>query len=75
VQRDKLVVRFKSDHTDDAPDRADDHSSLTIAWHKPPSKDRAGSCSRTMHLEATSARNSSSAGRAWSAPSREAAGG
>jgi site-specific DNA recombinase len=38
VHRDKLVVRFKSDHTDDAPDRADDHSSLTIAWHKPPSK-------------------------------------
>jgi site-specific DNA recombinase len=37
VHRDKLVVRFKSDHEDDAPDRSDDPS-LTIAWHKPPSK-------------------------------------
>jgi hypothetical protein len=37
VHRDKLVVRFKSDHTDEAPDRWDDPS-LTIAWHKPPSK-------------------------------------
>jgi hypothetical protein len=37
VHRDKLVVRFKSDHTDDAPDRPDDPS-LTITWHKPPSK-------------------------------------
>jgi site-specific DNA recombinase len=37
VHRDKLVVRFKSDHTDEAPDRSDDPS-LTIAWHKPPSK-------------------------------------
>jgi site-specific DNA recombinase len=37
VHRDKLVVRFKSDHTDEAADRADDPS-LTIAWHKPPSK-------------------------------------
>ena len=38
VHRDKLVVRLKSDHTDEDPDRADDQSSLTIAWHKPPSK-------------------------------------
>jgi site-specific DNA recombinase len=37
VHKDKLVVRFKSDHTDDEPDRSDDPS-LTIAWHKPPSK-------------------------------------
>jgi len=37
VHRDKLVVRFKSNHTDEAPDRSDDPS-LTIAWHKPPSK-------------------------------------
>jgi site-specific DNA recombinase len=37
VHRDKLVVRFKSDHTDEAPDRSDDPS-LTIAWHKSPSK-------------------------------------
>jgi DNA invertase Pin-like site-specific DNA recombinase len=38
VHRDKLVVQFKSDYTDGAPDRPDDQSSLTIAWHKPPSK-------------------------------------
>ena len=38
-------------------------------------KDPAGSCSRIMHLEATSGRSSSSAARAWSAPSPEAAGG
>jgi site-specific DNA recombinase len=37
VHTDKLVVRFKSDHTDEAPDRADDPS-LTIAWQKPPTK-------------------------------------
>jgi site-specific DNA recombinase len=38
VHRDKLVVRFKSDHADEEPDRADDQSSLTIGWRKPPSK-------------------------------------
>jgi DNA invertase Pin-like site-specific DNA recombinase len=38
VHRDKLVVRLKSDHTDEEPDRTDDESSLTIAWRKPPSK-------------------------------------
>jgi DNA invertase Pin-like site-specific DNA recombinase len=37
VQRDKLIVRFKSDPSDEAPDSSDDPS-LTIAWHKPPSK-------------------------------------
>jgi len=37
VHRDKLVVRFKSDHADEAPDRSDDPS-FTVAWHKPPSK-------------------------------------
>jgi len=37
VHRDNLVVRFKSDHTDEAPDRSDDPS-LTIPWRKPPSK-------------------------------------
>jgi site-specific DNA recombinase len=37
VHRDKLVVRLKSDHTDEAPDRSDDPS-LTIPWRKPPSK-------------------------------------
>jgi site-specific DNA recombinase len=37
VHRDRLVIRLKSDHADDAPDRPDDLT-LTIAWHKPPSK-------------------------------------
>jgi site-specific DNA recombinase len=37
VNRDKLVVRFKSDHTEEAPDRPDDPS-LTITWQKPPTK-------------------------------------
>jgi hypothetical protein len=37
VHRDNLVVRFKSDHTDEAPDRSDDPS-ITIPWRKPPSK-------------------------------------
>jgi site-specific DNA recombinase len=37
VHTDKLVVRFKSDQTDEAPDRADGPS-LTIPWQKPPSK-------------------------------------
>jgi site-specific DNA recombinase len=36
VHRDKLVVRFKSDHVDEAHDRPD--PSLAIAWHKPPFK-------------------------------------
>jgi site-specific DNA recombinase len=37
VHRDRLVVRFKSDHTDDASDLPDNQS-LTIRWQKPPSK-------------------------------------
>ena len=37
VQTDKLVVRLKSDDTDEEPDRSDD-TSLTIPWQKPPSK-------------------------------------
>jgi site-specific DNA recombinase len=37
VHSDKLVVRFESDHTDEAPDHSDDPS-LTIPWQKPPSK-------------------------------------
>ena len=37
VQTDKLVVRLKSDDTDEQPDRSDD-TSLTIPWQKPPSK-------------------------------------
>ena len=37
VNRDRLVVRFKSDQTDEASDYPDDQS-LTIPWQKPPSK-------------------------------------
>jgi hypothetical protein len=37
VHRDRLVVRFKSDQTDEASDRPDDQL-LTIPWRKPPSK-------------------------------------
>jgi site-specific DNA recombinase len=37
VHTDKLVVRLKSDHTDDEPDRSDEQS-LTIPWQKRPSK-------------------------------------
>src|SRR5260370_39621275 len=44
-----------------------------FAGRNRPSKDPARSCFRTMHLEATSVRNSSSAGRTWSAQSPEGA--
>jgi site-specific DNA recombinase len=37
VHRDKLVIRFMSDHADEETVGADDPS-LTIAWRKPPSK-------------------------------------
>jgi site-specific DNA recombinase len=37
VHKDRLVVRFKPDHADEASDRPDDQS-LTIPWQKPPSK-------------------------------------
>jgi site-specific DNA recombinase len=37
VHTDKLVVRLKSDHTDEEPDHSDDRL-LTIPWQKPPSK-------------------------------------
>jgi site-specific DNA recombinase len=37
VHADKLVVRLKSNDTDEEPDSADDRS-LTIPWQKPPSK-------------------------------------
>jgi hypothetical protein len=40
-----------------------------------PPRDPARSSSRTMHREVTSVRSSSSAGPAWSAPSREVVGG
>jgi hypothetical protein len=45
VHTDKLVVRLKSDYTDDKPDRSDDPS-LTISWQKPPSK-RSAACGRS----------------------------
>jgi site-specific DNA recombinase len=37
VHKDRLVVQFKSDHTDEASDRPDAQL-LTIPWQKPPSK-------------------------------------
>jgi site-specific DNA recombinase len=37
VHSDRLVVRFKSDQTDEASSRSDDQL-LTIPWQKPPSK-------------------------------------
>jgi len=37
VHTDKLIIRFKSDQTEEASARPDDPP-LTIAWHKPPSK-------------------------------------
>ncbi len=37
VHKDRLVVRFKSDQTDEASDRPDAQL-LTIPWQKPPSK-------------------------------------
>jgi site-specific DNA recombinase len=38
VHRDKLVVRFKPDQTDEELDRPGNAPLLTIPWHKPPSK-------------------------------------
>src|SRR6202140_2991888 len=37
VHRDKLVVRFRSEHNDE-PSDCPDNQSLTIPWQKPPSK-------------------------------------
>src|ERR1700687_5272975 len=37
VHRDRLIVRFKSDHSDETSDSRDDHS-LSIPWQKPPSR-------------------------------------
>jgi DNA invertase Pin-like site-specific DNA recombinase len=37
VHRNRLIVQFKSDHTDEASDCSDDRT-LTIPWQKPPSK-------------------------------------
>jgi site-specific DNA recombinase len=37
VHRDRLIIRLKSDNANEASDRPDDPS-LTIPWHKPPSK-------------------------------------
>jgi site-specific DNA recombinase len=37
VHTHKLVVRLKSDHTDEEPNQSDDRS-FTIPWQKPPSK-------------------------------------
>jgi hypothetical protein len=37
VQNDRLIIRLKSDHADEASD-APENQSLTIPWKKPPSK-------------------------------------
>jgi hypothetical protein len=37
VHTDRLVVQFKSDQTDEASDCSDEQT-ITIPWHKPPSK-------------------------------------
>src|SRR3982074_1625099 len=37
VHRDRLVIQFKSDHTDETSERLDDQL-LMITWQKPPSK-------------------------------------
>src|SRR5438876_725297 len=37
VHRNRLIVRFKSDHADEGSDSPDDQS-ITIPWQKPPSK-------------------------------------
>src|SRR5258707_10566057 len=37
VHKDRLIVRFKSDHADEASDFPDDRS-LSIPWQKPPSR-------------------------------------
>jgi site-specific DNA recombinase len=39
VQKDRLIVRLKSDNQNDLPDNPDDRS-ITIPWQKPPSKRR-----------------------------------
>ena len=74
VYEDRLVVRLKSENGDEPSDsRMIGRSQVPGRNHHP--KDPARSCSRIMHLEAKSVRNSSSAGRAWSAQSREVVGG
>ena len=57
VHRDKLIVRLNSDEADEA-------SASHNQSNRPP-KDPARSCSRIMHLEAKSDRNSSSGAHAW----------
>jgi len=80
VYEDRLVVRLKSENGDEPSDsRMIGRSQVPGRNHHP--KDPARSCSRIMHLEAImdleakSVRNSSSAGRVWSAQSREVVGG
>ena len=75
VHSDRLVVRFKSDQSDEASDHSDDpiaHDSLAEATIQKSPPDPA---SAQQSPEATSGRSSSSVARAWSAPSPEAAGG
>ena len=63
VHRDRLVVRFKSDQTDEAS-IAQMTSCLRYPGRSRHPKDRAGYYSRTTHLAVTFGRSSLSAGRA-----------
>ena len=74
VHKDRLIVHLKSEGTNEASVSPDDES-LTIPWQKPPRKSPVKFCFRTIRLEVTSGRNGSSAGCAWSKPSREVVGG
>jgi site-specific DNA recombinase len=71
VHRDRLVIQFKSITQTKHPIAQMIGRSGFPGKSRHP-KDPAGSCSRTIRLEATSGRSSLSVGRAWSAPSGEA---
>src|SRR4029077_16018721 len=75
VSEDRLVVRLKSENADEPSDSPDDQS-LTIPWQKPPSKrPRQILLPHNASRSKVRPENSSSAGRAWSALSREVVGG
>src|SRR6266404_3188614 len=56
VHRDRLIIRLKSDHEDEAYDSPDDWS-LTIPWQKPPSKRSHCSPSQPSHHAGCPARS------------------
>ena len=51
LHKDRLIVRLKSDQTDEASKLPDDRS-LTIPWEKPPTRRSRGSCYRTTRSRA-----------------------